>query len=278
MTSPISENPKIIIFYTPGLNASLLFKDLIKLHHQNIAHVVAFPIIPYSTKTKRRVRTTFRKLLSSPPSFLFFQWVIYSFFVAINNLFGASIKSIAKKSGVRFRVQKIADDEFLTWLAKQEPDLIINGSSLILRRELLDLPRVGVLNCHGASLPEYRGAANIFWMLGDGIKHIRGTIHFVDEQIDHGDIIDYTDPIEIRDRSTVFANWLALRIALSDKLNNLVQLFLGGNTFQRMVQDEQLAKIRSFPDREILKTVKKRNHAVFDLSDFVNVIRLATEE
>ena len=59
---------------------------------------------------------------------------------------------------------------------------------LIIPREVLTLPSVGVLNLHPAYLPYNRGWHNSAWALLDGTPY-GGTLHFMNEGVDTGDII-----------------------------------------------------------------------------------------
>jgi methionyl-tRNA formyltransferase len=53
---------------------------------------------------------------------------------------------------------------------------------------LLALPRHGFLNVHPSLLPDYRGPFPLFWQLRDGLRQSGVTVHFMDEQLDSGDI------------------------------------------------------------------------------------------
>ncbi len=53
---------------------------------------------------------------------------------------------------------------------------------------LLAAPRWGFLNVHPSLLPHYRGPHPLFWMLQRGERRFGATIHFMDEQLDTGDI------------------------------------------------------------------------------------------
>ncbi len=81
--------------------------------------------------------------------------------------------------------------DFVERLERLTPDVILNQSELLLRRPLLDLPRIGVINRHGSRLPDHRGRLGSFWQHfedgGQGAFWV--TAHFVDEGLDTGDII-----------------------------------------------------------------------------------------
>lgn len=59
----------------------------------------------------------------------------------------------------------------------------------ILNREILDIPKFGVLNIHASILPKYRGAAPIQWALINGEIETGVTIVKTSLGIDCGDII-----------------------------------------------------------------------------------------
>lgn len=59
---------------------------------------------------------------------------------------------------------------------------------LIIPRNVLELPSVGVLNLHPAFLPYNRGWHNSAWAMLDRTPY-GGTLHFMNEGVDTGDII-----------------------------------------------------------------------------------------
>ncbi len=59
----------------------------------------------------------------------------------------------------------------------------------ILRKEILDLPPRGTLNCHAGALPFYRGRNPLTWAIINGEKEFGITVHWVDLGIDTGDIV-----------------------------------------------------------------------------------------
>jgi folate-dependent phosphoribosylglycinamide formyltransferase PurN len=73
-------------------------------------------------------------------------------------------------------------------LKEWSPDLIIFTGGNILRKPLLAVPRLGVLNVHLGLLPEIRGMSSPEWSL---LKHIPVgiTIHYMDAGIDTGPIL-----------------------------------------------------------------------------------------
>lgn len=58
----------------------------------------------------------------------------------------------------------------------------------VFPNELLEVPRIGVLNLHPALLPFNRGWHTPSWAILDGTP-IGATLHFMDEKVDTGDIV-----------------------------------------------------------------------------------------
>jgi methionyl-tRNA formyltransferase len=80
--------------------------------------------------------------------------------------------------------------EFREMIAVLGCDLMVSMSfNQILKRDLIDLPRLGFINCHAGALPFYRGRNPLNWVLINGESEFGITVHYVDEGIDTGDII-----------------------------------------------------------------------------------------
>jgi methionyl-tRNA formyltransferase len=70
------------------------------------------------------------------------------------------------------------------------PDaIVVVAYGQILRRDVLDLPRLGCINIHSSLLPRWRGAAPIQWaILGGDSESGISTMHLV-EKLDAGDVL-----------------------------------------------------------------------------------------
>lgn len=71
------------------------------------------------------------------------------------------------------------------------PQLIISVRfGQILREEIIQIPRFGVVNLHSGILPAYRGVMASFWAVLKGEKEIGTTLHYIeDATIDTGRVI-----------------------------------------------------------------------------------------
>ncbi len=76
----------------------------------------------------------------------------------------------------------------ISQLKQWAPDLIIFTGGSILRKQLLDVARLGVLNIHLGLLPEIRGMSSPEWSLLNHVP-VGITIHYMDAGIDTGPIL-----------------------------------------------------------------------------------------
>ena len=73
-------------------------------------------------------------------------------------------------------------------LQKWSPDLIVFTGGNILRKPVLNLPRLGILNVHLGLLPEIRGMSSPEWSLLRNVP-VGITIHYIDPGIDTGPVL-----------------------------------------------------------------------------------------
>ncbi len=80
--------------------------------------------------------------------------------------------------------------DFLDELRKRKPDLgIVVSYGVILKPELIALPKHGMINAHASLLPLYRGAAPIQRAIRDGQAETGVTVMRIVEQLDAGDVL-----------------------------------------------------------------------------------------
>ena len=92
-----------------------------------------------------------------------------------------NIEVIMPKSVTRDVVQQLVDIS---------PDMILSiYYRKILPQSVIDIPKLGCINIHPSELPNYRGPVPTAWAVANGEKQFGITIHYVDENIDTGDIL-----------------------------------------------------------------------------------------
>jgi len=101
-----------------------------------------------------------------------------------------SVEGMARSKGVPMhRISDPNGPEFRALLRELAPDAVLNQSELLLRSEVLSVPRWGFLNRHASLLPRFRGRMAALWSHGAEPPCYGLTIHRVDEGVDTGSII-----------------------------------------------------------------------------------------
>jgi methionyl-tRNA formyltransferase len=78
--------------------------------------------------------------------------------------------------------------EVMPHLEGRDLDLIVFGGTRIIRGEILDFPRDGVINSHPGLLPDCRGSASPAWSVYHDIP-IGSSTHFCDNGVDTGELL-----------------------------------------------------------------------------------------
>jgi len=134
--------------------------------------------------------------------FAYFQWKLRKFICkkiaakVMNGWFGStrtchSVRAVAKKYGVPVtEAINVNSDEFRSHLREEGVEFImsISGTQFYGKKLREQTPK-GIVNCHGALLPKYRGLMPSFWTLANGETEGGTSVHFVNEKLDDGPII-----------------------------------------------------------------------------------------
>ncbi len=164
-----------------------------------------------------------------------------------------SIKSVCRREGVAHQVvSEVNAPEFLSRLRREAADLLVSVSCpQIFRRPLIELPPRGILNIHGAILPQYRGVMPSFWMMANGETQAGVSIYFVNEKIDAGELCGQQlfaiDANETLDRFIRRSKRLA-----ADLLLRTIDALEQG-TIERRPLDLAAGSYYSWPDAEAVR-------------------------
>src|SRR3990167_7387083 len=151
------------------------------------------------------------------------------------------VKILAQKHGIAvWQPDKIKNGETIAKIKKENPDLIIVAAyGKIIPKEIMNIPRFGVLNVHASLLPFYRGASTISAAILNGDKETGATIMLIDEELDHGPILAQARvPIATDDTTESLNRKIAL--AGADLLNDTIPKWTSG-TIKPLAQDHSRA-------------------------------------
>ncbi|WP_149723711.1 formyltransferase family protein [Campylobacter concisus] len=155
----------------------------------------------------------------------------------------SDLTPLCKKSGIPFKyVDDINSNENIAWIRSISPDIIFCfGWSNLIKKDLLSLPKMGVVGYHPALLPKNRGRHPLIWALALGLNDSGSTFFFMTEGADDGDILSQ-EKVEILYEDDAKS--------LYDKVSNIalkqIASFLPklqNNSFEIVKQNNDLANV-----------------------------------
>ena len=101
------------------------------------------------------------------------------------------IHKLAESEGIPYRTfRKINDQENVDAIRALAPDYIfVIGLSQLVKKEIIDAAKIGVVGFHPTALPKMRGRAANVWQVLLGVKDAKCSLFFIDEGTDSGDIL-----------------------------------------------------------------------------------------
>jgi len=103
----------------------------------------------------------------------------------------ADLSTICEYNNIPWKyVKDINAFHILDWIKELNPDVVFCfGWSSLIKKELLDLTRIGVIGFHPTELPFNRGRHPLIWSIVLGLKKSATTFFFMKEGADDGDIL-----------------------------------------------------------------------------------------
>lgn len=144
-----------------------------------------------------------------------------------------------------FQPEKL-DAEFQQKLRALHPDFfVVFAYNKILRKEVLDIPRLGTVGVHPSFLPKYRGPSPFQTALANGETETGVTLYLLDEGVDSGPVIARSKPVPIGDADTFDS--------LAEKLADI-----GGHMLVETIPSFYGGKITPMPQTEADATFTKK--------------------
>jgi methionyl-tRNA formyltransferase len=124
------------------------------------------------------------------------------------------VKVLAESRGIPvYQPNDASGKDSVTYLKRLNADLfVVVAFGQILKKEVLELPKIYSVNVHGSLLPKYRGAAPTNWAIINGESSTGVTVIKLNEKMDEGDMI-LKKEIAIDKEDT--------NVTLSEKLSDL---------------------------------------------------------
>jgi methionyl-tRNA formyltransferase len=102
-----------------------------------------------------------------------------------------SVAELARRNGIPCHFTDVSMPENVALLEKIRPDYLFSFYyRFMIKKDVLEIPRLGALNMHGSYLPRYRGRVPVNWAVINGERETGATLHYMVEKPDAGDIVD----------------------------------------------------------------------------------------
>ncbi|MBS3116480.1 hypothetical protein J4421_02680 [Candidatus Woesearchaeota archaeon] len=118
-------------------------------------------------------------------------------------------REIAKKLGIPYHIVAHNSKECEELIRKFDLDIGIILGARILKKQVIDAFKIGIINMHPGSLPENRGLDNLKWAILQEYKQAV-SCHFISTEIDKGPLIVKRE-IEVYDDDTLVDVFLRLQ-------------------------------------------------------------------
>lgn len=155
------------------------------------------------------------------------------------------VKEYAISKNLRvYQPDNFRDKEIIESIKKQNPDLIVVVAyGKILPKELIEIPKYGIINVHSSLLPKYRGAAPINAALINGDMKSGVSIMYVEEKLDAGAVLLQKET-EIDEQDTF--------MTLHDRLKEM-----GAELLEEAIELIKIGKVNAKEQDETLVTFVK---------------------
>lgn len=101
------------------------------------------------------------------------------------------IHKIAELNGIPFKkIRRINDEDNVSIIKSLEPDYIfVIGFSQLIKKEIINAAKIGVIGFHPTPLPKMRGRAANVWQVLLGVHETKCSLFLIDDGVDSGDIL-----------------------------------------------------------------------------------------
>jgi len=151
------------------------------------------------------------------------------------------------------------------------PDIILSVRyGCIIKKPIIDLSRLGVVNLHSGLLPFYRGVIPTFWALLNGDREIGSSIHFINsEAIDAGPIIG-SNHIQAEPNRSLIWNIASVYQSGIPALLKILENIMADH--ELLTSPQSNGSYYSFPTQNEIVKFKNSGFRFYDRQDYKDVL------
>lgn len=206
-----------------------------KLNAQNLCPYLIIQE-SYSIGTKKRINQRLKKYGYSATLLWIFR-TIYEILISKKDSSSYNLSSKHWK-----KVTSANSPESIAIIKEIKPNFILNSTSTILKKEIIDSPEKGVFGMHPGILPKFQGLSSVEWQLHD--NEVPGyTIFKLTTQVDLGTYYFQKKILPIKGENLARYNVRFFNVAL-DNLVEIAQNITDNNVLKPMQVDKITEKNR----------------------------------
>jgi folate-dependent phosphoribosylglycinamide formyltransferase PurN len=261
---------RLVVIAAENMASCRIVRPLLDQFADEIELVLLVPNMPIDNIGRRK--RAWRLICTSSLQFVFLKFTEIYLHHIVARILGRTIWQHARRKGIKVRKYRSPSEEsFVSDLKKSRPVFTLSAGPAILSREVINVASCATLNCHGGRLPEYRGAANYFWMLLAKEPYAYSTIQQMNYELDTG-------PVLAEQSFAIDPRWSAYR--LNYELSGLggelyaraVKSFLAGSSLKPLVRESSKSGNRGIPKRDDMSQFAKEGHSLCKIREVVTLI------
>ena len=186
------------------------------------------------------------------------------------------VKEFALENNFKiYQPENFKDESIVGEIKKMSPDLIVVVAyGKILPKEVIDIPKYGIINVHSSLLPRFRGAAPINAAIIEGDEKSGVSIMYVEEELDAGDVILQKETL-ISDEDTFLTLHDRLKVMGAELLIEAIQL-IENEKVKATKQDKNLVTfVKPFRKEDCKINWSKTSREIFNFIRGMNPVPTA---
>lgn len=119
--------------------------------------------------------------------------------------------------------KNLKEDALIEQIKNLNPDIgVVCSFDKKIPKELYEIPKMGIINCHPSFLPYYRGGNPYFHVIKNNEMFTGITLHMIDEGFDTGEII-YREKVKVEPDETMGTLFNRLNYKIADALISILK-------------------------------------------------------
>jgi len=256
---------KMVVFANDSYFSYLVAEPLFREYHDQISQVI------FSRRTSSSASKILGIYRKSYPGYFFYRSLV-ELISRWNRLLGKkSIARLAERYSIEISHQVDVNNKANIEALSADIGFAFNLDQIV-KPQLLDRFRYGILNAHGSRLPDDKGISPVLWAFARGDKSIWCSIYRMDAGLDTGPIYTrFSLPVESAD--TAFSFNEKLCIASGEKLVATLRRIIAEDIQPHDQEDRPHGTVWSWPDRSHQKMMAASHRSFISLRDIIRAIK-----